>query len=236
MAWCRSGGDCSGRCRRGEVGCARVLPDGLAVGGAGRWCGRRRAGGPRRGRGCQRWGSSAGLIPTPRAAANPQACAPRRRRSRSLACPARCSTSATAAARSVGVGDGGGDVDGEPADPGAGGLLAGGLHRAGPVVAVALGLVPAGAGGPGRADLPGGDLRPRRSAPPDRPGRAHTARSPAAGTGRARAAGPAPGRPRPAAAPPAAPRTPRPPSRAGRSPSPPRRRPARRPPRPAAAP
>ena len=94
----------------------------------------------------------------PRAAANPAAWAPRRRRSRSRACPARCSTSATAAAQLGVVGDGGGDVEGEPADPGAGGFFAGGLQGAVAVVAVALGLVPAGAGGPGAADLSGGDL------------------------------------------------------------------------------
>ena len=101
--------------------------------------------------------SSTGLIPTPSAAANPAAWAPRSRRSRSLACPARCSTSATAAASRVvgGGGDGGGDVEGERADPGALGLLPRGLHARGPVVAFALGLVPAGAarrtrGGPAR--------------------------------------------------------------------------------------
>ena len=56
------------------------------------------------------------------------------------------------------VEDGGGDVEGEAADAGALGFLAGGLQGAGAVVAFALGLVAAGAFSPGAADLPGGDL------------------------------------------------------------------------------
>ena len=46
-----------------------------------------------------RWASSVGSRPRPRAAANPPAWAPLRRRSRSFAMPARCSTSAAAAGR-----------------------------------------------------------------------------------------------------------------------------------------
>jgi len=56
------------------------------------------------------------------------------------------------------VGDGGGGVEGEAADPGPGGFFPGGLQGAVAVVAVALGLVTAGTGGPGAADLSGGDL------------------------------------------------------------------------------
>ena len=55
-------------------------------------------------------------MPTPRAAANPAAWAPRIRRRRSFEAPARCSTSAIAAGMSSGSVTGRGDIDGEPAD------------------------------------------------------------------------------------------------------------------------